>query len=32
MAKAIEDSKIVFNYDEGIYSIQNPDSYKSHMM
>ena len=32
VAKAIEDSKIVFNYDEGIYSIQNPDSYKSHMM
>lgn len=32
VAKAIEDSKIVFDYDEGIYSIQNPDSYKSHMM
>lgn len=32
ISKAIEDSKIVFDYDEGIYSIQNPDSYKSHMM
>lgn len=32
VAKAIEDSKIVFDYDEGIYSIQNPDSYRSHMM
>ena len=32
IAKAVEDSKIVFDYDEGIYSIQNPDSYKSHMI
>ena len=32
VAKAIEDSMVVFDYDEGIYSIQNPDSYKSHMM
>ena len=32
IAKAIEDSMVVFDYDEGIYSIQNPDSYKSHMM
>lgn len=32
IAKSIEDSKVVFDYDDGIYSIQHPDSYKSHMM